>query len=178
MILVDDSNPSAVTLTATTALSAANDSTTTSGDGILLLGLFTSNIGSSPFGPALSDGLQPVLSGDLYNTWSGDHHSSASYLDLGIYDNVGSTTQTFSTSSQAFTGSMTIDLSSVGFALPAAGASGNILAGWSGHTGGELGTYLVVVPEPSVAAPAAGLALIGYAAWRRRGAAERARRAA
>jgi hypothetical protein len=163
---VDDSIPSAVTFTATRAFASANDSTISSSDGVDLLTFFASDVGSGPFGLGTGD-LAPSVSGLMYNTWSGDKHSSSSYLDLNLYQTRGSATQVFTTSAPAFAGSFTADFSSVSFALPSPGSTGNIMTGWAGHPGVVIGTYMVV-PEPSHvgATMAAGLALFGISRLR------------
>jgi hypothetical protein len=86
--------------------------------------------------------------------------------DLSIY-NVGagnSLRQFFSTSTTAFTGSSTLDLSSF-TNLPAVGTTGNVYIGYESDHGGIIGQWQVI-PEPS-SLLIASAGLVGFLRRRR-----------
>ena len=159
VLVIDISNPAAVTFTATGNVSLVNSSLN------MALGGFTiQNFLATP------EWLDELTTGDLHPTGSayvyaglgtfdyeGGSGNFGSANDLSIYSNGGSSTtelsQVFSTSSPAFNGVMTVNFSEFASSLPAAGTTGNVRAGYligeSGHTG-IVGDY-IVVPEPSSA---------------------------
>ncbi|HXS68654.1 MAG TPA: PEP-CTERM sorting domain-containing protein [Candidatus Polarisedimenticolia bacterium] len=154
LLTINVSNPSAVTIAATGANSIADDTGRTAGDGVDLLDFFSQNEPIS--GPVSGSSLQGGGSTLSYNQAVGDNDSTLSgsreRLDLNIFYQGGFDPETFSTTAPAFTGSLTLDLSSMGVnvsALPAAGSQGDIIAGWSGNRGSVIGQWQVApVPEP------------------------------
>lgn len=167
LLTIDDSNLSAVVITATGFASETDDSSTSTYDGVNLLQFFTADVTSAAKGALVGDlasmsSLGPSFS---YYRWDADH-ASGSYVDLNLYGRSAVTeTQEFSTNWAAFTGSVTIDFSAYATALPALGTHGDILAGWSGNEGQVIGSW-VVVPEPSPVGLFL-LGLAGLAVWRR-----------
>lgn len=164
LITVDDTDPAAVTFTATTNPSLASDSSHNTSDGVDLTVFFTAeeddldtsvttaglttfvDVASSPFDTAAPDSL------------------SGSLVDLNFFTN-GDTASpmTFTEGTQAFLGQIVVDLSAAGSALPAAGYIGNIYSGYNnvgiGPPPEELQTVdaitnqvligqYIVVPEP------------------------------
>lgn len=167
LLTIDDTDPSAVVITATGLAPERDDSSTSTYDGVDLLQFFIADVTSAAKG-ALVGNLAPVDTlGPLfsYYRWDADH-ASGSYVDLNLYGHSNVTeTQDFSTSAPAFTGSDTIDFSTFAGALPAIGTHGDILAGWSSNQGQVIGSW-TVVPEPS-AVGLCCLGLAGLAVWRR-----------
>ncbi len=161
---IDDSNPAAVVISATGSNSAANASNG-SAQGIVLANFFTAiqSIGYSVSAPTLvvpgSDILQTATSFNF----------SGTQVDLNLSNSGPSPAgENFSTSSVAFLGSVTLDMTLSAAALPSPGAGGAIVA-FNFGTNPTVGTWTVVaVPEPQSSAIAGGLALIGFAHWRRR----------
>ncbi len=151
---IDVTNISAVNFTATGALSAINNSTTTNGDGIAVLNFFV-----SPYSTAYSwstfatNTLKPSTASSLpwYTVAQADTSSGPISRDFGICNGPGSTPQVFSTTSAALAGTIVVDFTEGGFdssLLPSPGASGNVLAGYPGNSGGVIGTWqAVAVPE-------------------------------
>jgi MYXO-CTERM domain-containing protein len=169
LININEANPSAVRFTATSANSFANSSSVNSLFGVDLFSYFTA--APAVVAGAATGTLIPAGATNAYTQWIPDNLLAAGrYVDLNLYDISNPQTQVFSTSAQAFSGTATIDLSSLLAYLPATGASGNIYSGDS-HTPGQiwlLGTW-VVVPEPSVEAQLAlgAMVLAGLALVRR-----------
>lgn len=167
VLIVNVSDPAAVTFTATGTFSAA-DATATSNFPIQLKGFLTSNPGQSG---------QTASSTTLQTT--GADHSLNSAL-WGRFNPVETTlvlrnaslSETFSVASAAFTGTATFDLTSITNYLPVAGSSGSIVSSMGGSgTGITIGTYSVVttaVPEPAAYGFAGGLVCLGLALWRKR----------
>src|SRR3569833_286798 len=171
LLTINDSNPSAVTVTATGLNASVSDSSIEGRIGVELLGFFSQDqynlYNEFPANPALF-GSGMTLS---YNCIAADNYSTeaGAYLDLGFFVNDASPAandfQTFSTSQPAFSGSWTIDFTSFGVdssALPTAGSHGQIKPGYSGQPGTVIGSWEVVntVPEPS----AGSFLLLGSAA--------------
>jgi hypothetical protein len=133
LLTIDDSNPSAVIFTATGNFATANDSTTRASDGVDLLTFFTTDVGASS-----APGTGNLSGGGAvqYDFWIGDQLSGSAFVDLNLFASsiqpTDVTTQTFSTTSAAFTGSMTIDLSGFTASLPSPGTVSDIQAGYSG----------------------------------------------
>lgn len=152
ILVIDVSDPSQVTFTATNANAENNDDESWLQEGISLIGFFQSSVAD----PSLYDFDAPS------NLWSpGGNFAyttlvsinftdpfSLTYLDLSIFGS-GFSTQDFSTSAPALTGSATADLSAWLAFLPAAGTTGDINSGDGvSFEGPVIGQY-AVVPEPS-----------------------------
>jgi hypothetical protein len=179
LLSIDDSNPSAVTITATGLNSAVNDSGSIVNSGVDLLSFYTADEQNMTFGQFLTGALEGGNSGVPYNDVYSDFYSTdgGAFYDLELYVDISSTgannTETFSTTQPAFAGSWTIDFSSLGVdpsVLPTAGSQGNILSGYSGSPGPVIGTWQVAspVPEPAVdSLLALGLLATGMAIYRR-----------
>lgn len=167
LLTINDSNPAAVTITATGFAAAVNDGTKPASSGVDLLGFFSSNV-PGLFGQLLlGSNLSGGNSGVSYNDVRGDNFSTSGgnsvdfRLSLDISSPGSGNTQTFSTSQPAFTGTWTIDLSALGIngsALPSPGTTGDILSGFSGDTGAIIGQWEIApVPEPGMG----GLLVLG-----------------
>lgn len=168
LLKVDTSNPSAVTITATGEYPTAEDSGTTTFDGVTLLEFFTSEEPLGGPSPLSTSNLEPAPGGVSYTLWTLDDHTPATPstgVDLNLFEDKSSAQQIFTLSNPAFTGTATLNLS--GYSLPSPGKTGNILAGWSGTSGAIIGEYQVV-PEPHALPLAAGLALMVFVLVRRR----------
>jgi hypothetical protein len=163
-LLIDDSNPASVVFSASGANSSA-DASNGSAQGIVLANFFTAiqSIGYTVSAPTLvvpgSDFLQTATSFNFGGT----------QVDLNLSNSGPSPAgENFSTSSVAFLGSVTLDMTVSAAALPSPGAFGSIVA-FNFGTNPTVGEWTVVaVPEPESCAIAGGLALIGFALWRRR----------
>jgi hypothetical protein len=168
LLTIDTSDVSNVVITATGSAAGQGSATTIANDGVTLLGFFTSSqtaAGSLLPNSTLQGGGLSVS----YDDFAAVNYAGGAFsLDANLY--VDSTdvdhgmTQTFTTSSPAFTGTWTIDLGSLGIsaaALPGNGASGQLFSGDANDHGVQIGTYDVVqtVPEPTTI----GLALVGFA---------------
>ena len=169
LITIDQYQPNAVTFTTTGNFAAVNDSSQTELYGVDLVSYFTSGLPTSR--SAVSGTLTPA--GTLtapYNEWIADSYQhGVTNMDLNLFVNRGSRTQSFTTSSAAFTGSVTIDLSSFLADLPSTGTMGPIYSGYGRHPGVLIGMW-EVVPEPSSLEQLAlgGIILFGLIAWRTR----------
>ena len=166
LIQVDVSNPANVTFTATGAPAGVDDAGTFTYHGATLLTFFT----------AAADGdldvvgnLAPSGTTESYDASFADDVSGSS-VDLNLRAFNGLDDQVFSTAAPAFTGTGTVDFTSLAALLPGPGASGQLMVGWSGYPGQVIGEW-AVVPEVSTCAQAGvmGLALVGWLVWRRRG---------
>jgi len=172
VLIVNDANPAHVTFTATAADAGLADSTTNQDDGVDLLSFFTSNPGKTgSIEVGLLGGqnnLVPAGTATPYGSWAIDNFSVNNYA-LNIYIAIANT-QAFTTSAPAFTGNMGGPMSDLTSFLPANGASGSVLAGYSGHPGAIVGSWEVVntVPEPADFGWAAGLAGLAAFGWRKR----------
>lgn len=167
LLTINDTNSSAVIITATGMAPAVNSDVISVQDGIDLLAFLTSPLASSEIPIPESDLMGGGVSVS-YNEAYVDNYSGSD-IDLNIFSNSGSDTQNFSTSQPAFTGTATLDLS--GFALPTAGASGEIIVGYNGSGNNEvIGTWQVVsAPEPGTnSLLAVGLLAAGFMTYRRR----------
>ncbi len=169
LLIINDSDPSNVTITATGAFAFTNDSSTNENEGVDLLEFFTAPVAILPPGSPASPGLSPTGDGP-YTQWQADDYSG-SLVDLNIStDTSGPETQTFTTTSPAFTGSATLDLSSFSADLPSLGSSGLIVSGNSNNNGDIIGDWEVEdvpVPEPSQYGWGVLLATLGFVTWRR-----------
>jgi uncharacterized protein (TIGR03382 family) len=189
LLTVNDSDPTAVTITATTQGPAIDYNGNTVNEGVDLLGFFSSDESGMTVGPVLSGTLQGGDSGFSYDDVNSDNESSGggSYFDLQLSLDPASpgsgTLENFTTGQPAFTGSWTIDLSSLGVdasALPAAGTEGEIISGYSGGVGDVIGDWQVVAtdptPEPGTGSLlAVGVLAMGILVYRRRAAAAKRR---
>jgi len=155
LLTIDDSDPSAVVITATGFAPAVNSGKFAS-SGVDLLTFFrtgqTGLLGSS-FNTTLFGGGSPSPYSDVRS----DNFSTSggSSVDLNLFIVTGSgDLQGFTTTQPAFTGSWTIDLSGLGVSapdLPTSGTTGDILTGFSGDQGAIIGQWEVgPVPEPGV----------------------------
>lgn len=171
LLTINDSNPSAVTITATGLNPTVNDTGRTANDGVDLLSFFNQdeiNMTAGQFLPnSTLKGGSLVLS---YNdVWSDNYSTTGgTFKDLSLYIDISSPGSTdpenFSVSQPAFSGSWTIDLSGLGvssIALPTPGSTGQILSGDSVNAGSIIGQWQVApVPEPTTGS----LLFIGSAA--------------
>lgn len=147
LLTVDISNPANVTVTATGANAAVNDSSAQDFLGFTLIGFLTgdSNALTGVGGTLEADGADgPYDQVFALDYAAGDLSAGP---DLNLFVSAGSGTQIFSTSSPAFTGVLAGNLSVFAALLPSSGHSGAIQVG-GGPSGSVLGTY-TVVPEPS-----------------------------
>lgn len=177
LLTIDDSDPTAVTITTTGFTPGVDNSGIPVSSGVDLLGFFNSNQ-SALFGQTLSGStLSGGNSGVSYNDVRGDNFSTSggSSLDLrlsldGSSPGAGNL-QTFSVLQPAFAGSWTINLSTLGVsgsALPTLGSHGDILSGFSGDQGGIIGQWQVgPVPEPGMGSLFVLGSVIAYAVKRR-----------
>jgi hypothetical protein len=170
LLIIDDSNPDAVTFTYTDYNPFRSDSAHTFTQGIDLLNFFAPNtLGSDVFDTFGT--LTTFLDGAPDYDASSSDNVTGDYQDLNIYagffDPLNGSTENFSTSSPAFTGTATIDLSDEAANLLPAGTIGDIYAGFSGELSKGLpeeeivpnaqaiGGYITflgdyeIIPEPS-----------------------------
>jgi len=147
LLEINDSNPNAVTITATGNFSSINATGISDGHGVDLLEFFTSVAPRGGFD--YSGSLAPNSVPESYDTlYVNDDSGTPSDADIFNYNGAGYYAQNFSTTAPAFTGTATVDFSSVASLLPPGGDSGNILDGNSVSSEGVIGTWYVV-PEPS-----------------------------
>jgi hypothetical protein len=165
LININEANPSAVQFIATVTVPLVNDSSQNNFFGVDLLSYFT--VAPAAVAGVATGTLVPAGTTTAYNQWFPDNLHVANNVDLNLYATTTSQTQTFSTSSPAFTGTAIINLSALFANLPITGASGNIYSGDAHSPAGVLIGRWVVVPEPSVEAQLAlgamvfaGLALV------------------
>ncbi len=162
-LVVDDSNPSAVTITATGAFSAV-DAGNGSAQGVVLDSFF----GSPQIAVALPvNGTSLKVPGSSLLDSVNPTDLGGGQIDLELYrSGVSPLGQTFSTTSPAFQGSLLVDMSASASALPGVGATGSIVA-FNFGSNPVVGQW-IVVPEPGSYAVVAGIGLVGFAIWRRR----------
>jgi hypothetical protein len=174
LLTINDADPSAVTITATGFAPIADGTVNSKSSGIDLLTFFSGNE-FNLFGTTLPNStLTSGGSGLAYRDLLGDNFSAGgdTFTDLRLYLGGPTSVQTFSTLQPAFSGSWTIDFTSLGLnpsALPTAGSMGDILDGFSGDAGPVIGQWEVAaVPEPSIASLIVLASVIGAAMrWRR-----------
>jgi hypothetical protein len=173
LLTIDDSNPSAVTITAT-GFAPIVDSSKSKSSGIDLLTFFLGNEGSL-FGTGLPNSTLTSGTGGLaYTDLLGDNFSAGgdTFTDLRLYLGGPTSVQTFSTLQPAFSGTWTINFTSLGLnpsALPTPGSIGDIMSGFSGDEGPVIGQWEVApVPEPSVGSLVILASVIGAAMRLRR----------
>jgi hypothetical protein len=178
LLTVDDTDVSNVVITATGAFAGQASSTTIANEGVTLLGFFTSDETGVSATTLPNSTLQGGGTAVSYDDFAAINFSGGTpALDANLYVDSGNlgqgSTQTFTTTSAAFTGTWTIDLSALGVsdaALPANGATGEIFSGDANNPGVEIGTYDVVqTPEPTTVSLAlVGFAITGVAVLRRK----------
>jgi hypothetical protein len=172
LLIVDDSNPSAITITSTGANPLVADGNYETFDGVDLVSFFSSGLFT---GNSISGNLTAAGVTQPYNVWTVDD-TTGPYTDFNLYVTAGNETQTFDTSVPAFTGTATVDLSAFTIDLPADGATGNLVSGYVGpglygYIGPGVSPALgqwVVVAEPALSALLGGLGvLVGVVVGRR-----------
>ncbi len=161
LLTVDLSNPTNVIITATGNNAAVNDNSTPAWEGVSLLSFLTSAVAKTDtYAGSLTGG------GVAYNAYFCQTGGNSPGNDLCLYNYGVGDPQTFSTGAPAFTGTATLNLSSIAGSLPSAGASGNIYTSYSGNHRVLLGQWQVMdaapTPEPGTLA-LAGLGGVG--AW-------------
>lgn len=167
VLLINVSNPSAVTFTGTGAFAEANFT----GDGgarqIRLDLFFVNDVGASGQGATSSTLVTYDAPTPLNNAIVRPGAAGPKTLILTSFSGE---LQNFSVSAAAFSGVATFDLSDWASSLPSPGASGNIGAfNESNSTSAIIGTYsIVAVPEPSTYALVGGLGCLAFALWRRK----------
>lgn len=151
IVLVDPSDTSNVTFTATGAFSSLADSSTNTGIGLTLDGILASNFMASV---AMSGNLTPSAADEFTATING--FLGVDQTDLNLYRDGGPfNDMTFATDTAALTGQGAADLTGAPFRP--VGSVGNIFVG-DGVTGSGsvIGQYRVV-PEP------ASIPVLGFA---------------
>lgn len=155
LLTINVSDPYAVTITATGNFASVGATDISSDSGVTLLSFFRSSLSaySIPFsGNLAANGMSGFYDNATLDNYSGSN------IDLNLYSATRSS-QNFTTSDPAFTGSATLDLHVYNYSLPTIGTTGNILDGSTGGYNGVIGVYQVV-PEPSTYA-LLGLGTIG-----------------
>ena len=157
-IVINESNPSAVVITATGSRALGTDGTTAANFGVDLANFFTAAVSIGAQSASGSSSLQPATGGNIYNYYDSDtyHATGGALLDLNLYSS-GTSAQTFTSGSAAFnTGTEVIDLSAYLADLPTTlYASGTIYAGNSSGPGNGtvIGNWEITaippVPEPT-----------------------------
>jgi len=174
LIDVNQYDVNAVTFTTTGNFASANDSSQTEDNGVDLTSYFTAGVTDN--GGPLSGSLTPAGAGNTaFDTWeTDDFFSTGTNLDLNLFSSTSGNTEDFTTSSAAFTGTVTINLSAYLAELPATGTMEPIYSGYGRNPGVVIG-YWQVVPEPTSLAQLAlgGFTLSGLLAWRTRRASSR-----
>jgi hypothetical protein len=163
-LIVNVSDPSAVTFSGTLADALNSDTTHTFYDGIDLMGLFSSPAASLPnnlIPTVISTGLTTEANASpVYDSSYIDHITGGNEVDFNLYTRTMAaltTTETFSSSTQrqALFGTAIVDLSDYASILPAYGTTGEVFAGYSGENDPDAENPLVligyydVIPEPS-----------------------------
>lgn len=165
-ILVDVSDLSAVKFTASNDLSLIGFSELLS-FGFSLNNFFSANTSAFSSKPVVSSNLTNVLGGQLFNR---AQTGNSSTNDLNIYGSAGGTYM-MNTVTQALSGEMIIDLSSLSGIMKGVGASGNIFYDYDPFTGQDFGSWEIVAstsaPEPGTLALIA-LGLMGFGLNRRK----------
>ncbi|WP_367872844.1 PEP-CTERM sorting domain-containing protein [Luteolibacter sp. Populi] len=173
VLVVDISNPAAVTFTSTPNFSQTNSSLNIGTAGFTIRNFLASpaSIPSSTLGLGnLSPtGSTFVYSGMATFSYEANDGNFTSANDLSVFSNgggPGAASQVFSTGTRAFNGVLTIDLSAYVSSLPAAGVTGDVISGYflSGTADhGETVGQFVVIPEPgSVLLGGLGFLILGF----------------
>ncbi len=166
ILIVDISNPNQVTFTATGAPAQNNDPDSFLMEGISLLSFFTATVDD----PAIyffddTNLFSPGGAFPYTDLVTMDFSGGVHYVDLSIFGS-GFSSQDFSTSLPALTGTATADLAVWSAYFPAAGTTGDIFSGDGiSFSGPVIGQYLVI-PEPSAAALLV-VGGLGLMVWRR-----------
>lgn len=165
LINIYEGNPAAVRFVATTNFPTPNDSSQYNLFGVDLVNYFTAPAST---GGAVTGTLIPAGTTNAYNGWFPDNLNTATSVDLNLFVTANPQLQIFTNRSRAFTGTATIDLSSLIAQLPSTGATGFIFTGDARSPGVLLGRW-IVVPEPPVEAQVAmgAIVLAGLALVRR-----------
>jgi hypothetical protein len=154
LLTIDDSNPAATIITATGIGPVSSAGPTLILEGIDLTSFFTSPLSNFPTFPVTSSSLTVGNgSSDLTFNEAVNDNESLQDVDLSLYNNDPTGTISFTAGDPAFVGTLTLDLSS-STSLPAAGAKGTIVTGYSGSASNTvIGQWQVAsaaaVPEPS-----------------------------
>jgi hypothetical protein len=160
LLLINDSDPSNVVITATNGLSGNTISSYEVFYGIELASFFTDRTPGYDDGATSTTTLNATIhAGPLTLDRAGADYGVSGidvHNDLALFSDTDNGSQTigFSPEHIAFTGTVTFDLSDVAGTLPADGKSGILYAGSStGGIQGPIGTYEVVntavAPEPA-----------------------------
>lgn len=171
ILVIDISDPSQVTFTATNAHAQNNDNDSTLEDGFSLIGFFKVSVTDpSLYYFDVPSNLRSPGGNFAYSTLTSVNFEdplSDADLDLSIFGS-GFSKQNFSTGAPALTGSSTADLSDWLDFLPAIGATGNIYSGYSIVFERPLIGQYTVVPEPSAIGLIACGGLISFTRTKRR----------
>ncbi|HET6407223.1 MAG TPA: hypothetical protein VFG14_05025 [Chthoniobacteraceae bacterium] len=153
ILVIDISDPSQVTFTATNANAQNNDADSWLQEGFSLIGFFQVSVtDSSLYYFDTPSNLWSPGGSFAYSTLTSINFAdplSDTYLDLSIFGS-GFSTQDFSTIAPALTGSSTADLSEWLAFLPAAGTTGNIYSGDGISFEGPIIGQYTVIPEPKI----------------------------
>jgi hypothetical protein len=163
LLLINDADPSAVTITATTTAATGSSANERFDVGLDLTNFYTSSIFLNTTGTnsSLTTSIDQT---PFYNQTQTGSLSGGSFVDLQLYATGQTAIENFVAGTQAFVGTLTLDLSTVSpgtsaaapnTSLPADGTTGNVYAG-TGQlftpSATLIGTYKVVnaaTPEPS-----------------------------
>lgn len=168
LLIVNDSNPSAVTITATANAPTVDDTNCIANYGVDLFGFFTANAWANGTWHWAETGYTLTANGVGYPYATAepddfsDNQGTDGFIDLDIYiasfDTGQANPQKFLTSQPAFTGSLTIDFSSLGVAalLPPPGASGYVVTSDSLYPqyAAIIGKWEVPLPAINLFSPA------------------------
>ncbi len=175
VLVVDVSDPSAVTFTAQDAASDISSSLNRSMEGITIENFFStiSDVRTVRF---VGGNLTPSLgiqTNPYVGTGTFDYGGSIEFGiadDLSVFaNNTVENSQQFTAGQRAFNGQATIDFSTEAAALPSLGSTGDVITGFNPNNAGEgliIGQW-TVVPEPSSTLMLCA-ALIGFGSVRRR----------
>jgi hypothetical protein len=167
-LYINESNPSAVVITGG-GPAVGTDGSTFANYGVDLANFFTSVVSIGIQSASGSPSLQPETGGNIYNDYNSDTYlaTGGALLDLNLYSS-GTSAQTFTFGSTAFSGTEVINLSAYVADIPTTvGSHGNIYAGDSSEPGNgtvigqwEVTAVPAPVPEPATLA-LAGLGALG-----------------
>ena len=159
LLTVDVSDPAAVTITATTGVAEASDSSHTFNDGIDLATFFPTAFEYTSFNVSPTNLTTFIDGAPDYDTSHSDD-LTGSFVDLNLYSTSSGEdgTEDFTMGTQAFLGAATLDLSGEIGNLPSSGTTGEVYAGYSGDT--EEGSDFLSSGLEPLQAPS-GVTLIG-----------------
>jgi hypothetical protein len=167
LLTINVADPSNVTITGSGLNPAVTVAASTYAFPIRLDSFLTAQTTEEPtLVSASSSTLEATVSGRTMSQ-AVFNRSLPGFTSLSLRSSAGNVTEGFSTATPAFnTGVATFDFSHISDFLPLDGASGSIKT----SDGSILGTYAVIssVPEPATCGVAAGVACLGFAAWRKR----------